>query len=262
MKLFNRKVELRIADLANTKVFTDLDIDFQIDKENTTTPNKAKFIIYNLSDDSRTFISKALNVIFYAGYEKANEVIFKGTITNKGISHETNGVDWITTIEVQEAKIGLNEIKCDKSFDGKVALSEVVDYLLSEMNLGKGFLELPNQSYNNGIALSGFARDRLKEICGKYRLEFSVQDENAYILPKGSKIEAGAITINAESGLIGSPTKTDKGINFICLLNPALKVNHKVTIDSLIYKGSFKIVKVTHKGSNYGDEFYTTIEAE
>lgn len=262
MKLFNRKVMLKVSDLSNTKVFTDLDIDFIIEKEDTATPNKAKFVVYNLSDDSRTFISKALNVIFYAGYESANEVIFKGTITNKGISHETNGIDWITTIEVQEATIGLNEIKCDKSFEGRVSLLEVVNYLLSEMNLGKGFLELPNQSYNNGIVLSGFARDRLKEICGKFRLEFSVQDGNAYILPKGTKIEAGAITINAESGLIGSPTKTDDGINFTCLLNPALKVNHKVIIDSLIYKGSFKIIKLTHKGSNYGDEFYSEVEAE
>ncbi len=264
MKLFDRKVILKVTDtkLNKSLEFKDLDIEFSIEKEDTTTPNKAKFVVYNLSADSRTFISKALNISFYAGYEIANEVIFVGQIIKNGISHETNGVDWVTTIDAQDGVNGLNEVKVDKSYKGVVNVSDVINYLLKEMGLGKGYFEIPNKSYNNGIVLSGFARDRLKEICGKHRLELSIQDGNAYIMPKASKVNASVVTVNSESGLIGSPTKTDKGISFTTLLNPALKVNHKVTVDSLVYKGSFKIKKLTHSGSDYGDDFYSKVEAE
>ena len=260
--LFNRKILFKATDtnLNTTIDITDLRIEFNINKDNKPQPNTAKFTIYNLSKDTMDFLSKkGINISFFGGYNKADSVLFIGQIAF--VSHKYNGLDWVSDINCQDSVNGLNLVKVNKSFNGRVSLDTVLKYLISEMGLGIGLLKIPDIQFNNGIALSGFARDRIREYCKNENLSFSVQDGNVYIILISEKITNNIFTINAESGLVGSPVLTEKGVKLEILLNGNVKIGYQIKIDSQSVNGTFKIDTLTHNGSQFDGNFYTSIEA-
>ena len=264
MKQFDRKLKLKLID-TDTNSALELDklhIDFIVEKTNQANANLAKVLIYNLSENSRGFISKQLQVTIYAGYQDENQAIFVGRIITDGIIHEFDKGTWATIIDIQDGDEGLNKVKIDKSFEGKVKLSNAIKYLIQEMGLGNGILRIPDVSFNNGLALSGFARDRIKELCKKERLVFNVEDGNVNIYSKTETLDNLEILVNADTGLINSPIKKEKGIEFETLLNPEAKIGKVVNLDSRTYKGKFKITELLHYGTNYTDAFYSKITGE
>ena len=256
---FDRKVKLVLTDKVKSMSWTDLHVDFVIEKTADATPNGAKFVIFNMNENSRGFVNKPMDVTFLAGYGSAETAVFVGQVIKDGIKHEYNGVDWVTVLDCRDANSGLNQVKVNKSFEGKVSLKKSVDYLIEEMGLGKGVLNIPDKQYNNGLALSGFARDRIREIAKKENLEFNVQDGNAFILAKDEKVDR-VVVVNAQTGLVGSPIVEDGGVSFECLLNPNIKIGGKVRVESRVVTGEYKVEKLRHAGDNHKGNYYTRVE--
>lgn len=84
------------------------------------------------------------------------------------------------------------------------------------------------------------------------------------------------IIINQNSGMIGSPERTDTGVNVKNLLLPDLKlgrrfeiksINEKINIGNLFFRkippiknaGVYRIDKINHKGDTHGNDWTTQI---
>ncbi|WP_243466096.1 baseplate hub protein [Sodalis glossinidius] len=63
--------------------------------------------------------------------------------------------------------------------------------------------------------------------------------------------------LSQETGMVGSPEKTDSGLKITCLLNPTLRIGALVRVRSILpsFDGDYKITELTHTG----DSWFTTL---
>lgn len=91
-------------------------------------------------------------------------------------------------------------------------------------------------------------------------LEWSIQDETLQIIPKTESSSNVIIELDSNTGLVGSPSKTAKGVEFTSLIQPKIRPGVKVKIKSKILEGIFKVRKVTHDGDSHQGDFLTKCE--
>ena len=68
--------------------------------------------------------------------------------------------------------------------------------------------------------------------------------------------------INEASGMIGSPGVTDDGLKVRLLMDPRLRLQDNVSVESQVIedRGLHQIVSIEHTGDNRGGDFYTNLE--
>ena len=170
--------------------------------------------------------------------------------------------DIITTIEVADGDNKYRNARLEKGYPPNTKLNPVFDDLEKSIGLSRGVREgVPEKTYAHGLTLSGLSRDHLDVLTRSNGLEWSVQDETLQIIPEGQGTSESLILLSPDSGLIGSPNKTKKGVEFISLIQPKLRPGRRVQVDSRLVKGIFKIRKVTHEGDSHEGDFLSKCEA-
>jgi hypothetical protein len=67
------------------------------------------------------------------------------------------------------------------------------------------------------------------------------------------------VSLTPDSGLIGTPKRTEDGITGKCLLQPNFKLNGLVHVESAeTGSGIHKVIAFTHTGDSRGNEWYTS----
>lgn len=273
--LYLRKVSLEIFPESGAgKTITELRIKFNCEKTNESNPNNGNIEIYNLSEQTRSLLEAAkTRVALQIGYygipnedgsfnsSKSNaETIFVGDVVKT--LHKVEGSDLITTIEVADGGNRFRNARLDKGYPAGIRTDTVFDDIEAAMGLAKGARSgIPTTKYANGLTLSGLARDHLNNLTKKNNLEWSIQDETLQIIPQGQGTDETIVLLTSDSGLIGSPNKTAKGVEFSSLVQPTLKPGRRVQIQSRTLNGVFKIRKVTHDGDSHSGDFLSKCEA-
>lgn len=265
--LFKRKVEVEIKGQNSTKKISGLKISFSVSKNNEATPNDAEIKIYNLSDETRKSLDgENISIELKAGYEGLNgdggniETIFIGNV--KKVTQEIQKPDIITSITAGDGEKKYRNKRHTKGYPEGTKLKTVVQDITKSLDLGKGSLDaIPDITYNSGVTLQGLCRDHLDNIARSNDLEWSIQDEKLQIIKRDGFTKDSVLVISPTSGLIGSPNKTKKGVEFTSLLQPQLKIGRKVEIKSRFISGKFKIRKVTHEGDSREGDFVSKCEA-
>lgn len=287
-ELYSRKVTVEIIPVSGLgKIIDQLRVKFRIEKTNVGQPNDAQIEIYNLSDQTRgLFEQPGTRVRVSIGYLGLNpdgvlgsgfyssasvETVFIGDINKakhekKGIGasvqQKIEGPDIVTTISAKDGENRYRNARLDKGYPPNSKLTAVFDDLIKAMGLSAGAKKgIPEKKWANGLALSGLARDHLNELCRANGLEWSIQDETVQIVAKTSGTPDTPLLISADSGLIGIPSKTDKGVEFTCLILPKLKPGRIVQVDSRVIKGAYKIRRVIHDGDSWQGDFLSKVEA-
>lgn len=255
-----------------------LRVKFNCEKTNERNPNNSKIEIYNLSEKTRSLLeAKKTRIRLQIGYlgtpEKSTQGIttgLKGNVAQifigdvKKVVHkiEGDGTDIVTTIEVLDGGNRYRNARMDKGFPPGTNLKQVYNELLEELGLDKGSIKgIPDRKYSQGLTLSGLVRDHLDTLSKANELEWSIQDEALQIIPKADFSSNVMVELNTDSGLVGSPSKTDKGVEFSSLIQPVLKPGIKVNIKSKIINGIFKLRKVVHAGDSHQGDFLSKCEA-
>ena len=105
-------------------------------------------------------------------------------------------------------------------------------------------------------------------------MNFYVQDQKAWLIPKQTRTEKVVATLTENTGLIGSPAlyeniggskqkdknKPDKGATIECQLNGAITAGSTVQIFSDKLKGLYKVISATHSGDYEGTNWRTKAE--
>lgn len=280
-ELYLRKVILDIVpERGEGKKIEDLRIRFRCEKTNESTPNDGKIEIFNLADNTRSMLEgKNTRVKLQIGYlgvpQRSSaglnvtgttgnvELVFIGNVT-KAV-HKIEGgekPDIITTLEVADGGNKFRNARLDKGYPPNTTLQRVYDDLITELGLGKGSVKgIPDKTYANGLALSGLVRDHLNTLSRANKLEWSIQDETLQIIPQQEGATSTTIELDPDSGLIGSPSKTAKGVEFNSLIQPKIRPGTMIKLTSKLVSGIFKVRKVVHEGDSHQGEFLSKCEA-
>lgn len=241
-------------------------IAFEIKKNDDSDPNKAKISLYNLSPDSRSYLEKTEEQMrLEAGYNGDLGVIFWGDIAKKGVKHERKGGDIVTTLQCGDGLIELQNAHIEISLSEGASCRQIIDRALAAIGLNLSVVSgVPNNQYSNGFSYSGTVKNLLDKICLFLDLKWSTQNNTIQIYPEDGSATELAVLLNSSTGLIGLPSKTDKGILVRSLLNYRLVPGGKFKLEtkdgSKTGSGTYTIVSVRHVGDTQEGDFYTEAE--
>lgn len=250
-------------------------ISFDIIKN--TEQNKAKIRIYNLAEKSREFLNENdslgdIQATLEAGYKPQGlKVLFIGDVERS--SYKRSGPDWITEIECKDGGQANQEVHFDKSYAGDVKVDiqtivkDLVDQLREKAQVNVDNImahikeKVKSEKIDWGLNIQGLAMKTLKMLLGKQGKEVSIQNNNIEIAEpteKESKNER-AITISVTTGMIGSPTMREKGIEFKSLINPVLSPAGQISsvfLNSKGFNSIYRVRSIKFKGDTHDNPWY------
>jgi hypothetical protein len=238
-------------------------VDFKVKRTTRRDPGRATVNLYNLDTVSRGIIeATGVSLILRAGYGLIPFLLFSGDVSKRGRKTTRKGPDIITTIEGGDGELLHQDIAFDIAYTGPIDNQTILLQILAAMATGLAPADpLLPMVYPQGAVFYGSAADALDTLCGDVGQEWSIQDGLLQILHPSSTRKDGAVLLTSETGLVGIPTKTDKGLNLVSLLNGNIKPGSLVSVGSLTYTGFAKAKKVEHVGDTHGKVFHTKIEA-
>lgn len=296
-KLFNRDFSCKIGaaeiSVQTPDPFTrvpvpTLRVSFKVEKSDSKDPNRAVVEIYNLNKANRSvlkdgsaLIAKAISLakktktqpvwdwplVIEAGYVGSKSQIFSGDV--KFADSRKDSVDWVTTIEAEDAGNQLANARISKSLGPGSTMYQILNELAIALNVGSGnsLLKFATQLsglrvYKKGVVLHGKVSDLLDRYCTSAGFRWCVMDGQLQVLGKNESLLETVVILNSSTGLIGSPELGEEGtIKCTALMQGRIKPGKKLLVESEKVTGSFRTEKVIFEGDTWGENWYSQIEA-
>lgn len=255
-----------------------LRIEFSVPKTSKKEPNKAKIKLYNLDPTTAALIEsdEARNSIkLFAGYggtfgggspdeSGAPGLIFSGEIRRGKAKTVLAPPHRITTIEANDGGSKYRSARMNKSYNAGITAFRLIDDIARSFNVTISVPDdIRDQPIEEGLVATGPSRDILSSLGDSLGFEWYFEDDELKIVALDGDNGEEAFLLTPETGLIGSPEKTDKGVNVVSLLNPALRVRRIVRVESRDTTGWFRIQSLEHHGDSYdGNDFTTNMECK
>lgn len=256
----------------------ELRIEFSISKSVSSAANTADIKIFNLTESHRNSIGNEFDEItLEAGYIPPNGggnvgIIFKGAV--RDVMHEKDQKgNIITTISCGDGDKALRKATISKSYPKGTPVKDVVEDLYKEMEkqgVDKGEWKFPDKmtdkTFKRPYAACGSCAREMDTIGRGNGFYWSSQDQVVEIIP-GDEFIGGVVLLTPQTGLIGTPAITDNGVRVSALLNPEIRPNRRVQIESDTLSmnaanGVYRVSDVTYSGNNMDGEFKVDISGE
>jgi hypothetical protein len=260
-------------------------IVFTVDQTLRGPPNTANIQVYNLNPTNAGKIKEEFDdVVLDCGYQGNPRIIFRGGI--KFPTHYREGTDWITEIQAADGDRAYTEAHVGTTLAAGKTPYDAVDEVLKQMpGVRKGHIELPTDAYSRGKVLLGPARRVLEQISRDYAANWSITNGTLNIVRADSVLPSQAVVVNSQTGMIGAPEISAKGVKIKMQLNPEVVPHCAVVIDNNNIKiqaiqqysngpkvkekklvrldpdGRYKVYKLRHQGDTRGPDWYTEVEA-
>lgn len=265
----------------NTLDLTGLRCTFTCEKSTTSTPNYSQITVYNLSQESIASIVAGDRVILEAGYENGNYgMIFSGEIIQPMVSRESS-TDIALTLIVQDGDAYLNSAFTAQTIAKSSTQADIVNACLSgrtDVSAGLITSELNSSRLARGKVLFGKSSKYLSKVANGSASQLYIEDGKVNIIAASDYASDQAVELNPATGLIGTPEQTDDGVSAQCLINPSIKLNTLVYINSRLVSqkqvaegetgytavnadGVYRVVGLTVEGDTHGDSWYMTLTA-
>lgn len=263
LRQWNRVVRLLCGQPGQQgRAWSQLRINASIKKTDSKKPDKGTIQIYNLNEDSRGYIQNDGNVLILSAGYREPEVIFTGDVDE--VTNTKDGRDWVTEIEAADGRRSYQEGALFQTFEPPLNSQTLLTRIATAMGLTITNLpaEMTVIEYLQGFTIAGPARDALDDIAESTGTKWSIQDGELIITLAGQGLDQQAFLVTPESGLVGTPEKTKKGLKFQMLLNGKVKPRRPVAVRSRDFD-AFVIPKtVEHQlDTGFDRDFYTSVEA-
>jgi len=263
-----------------SRIISELRVNFEITKSVLSFPNLCKLVIYNPNEDTLSALQKKFTkIVLNAGYEGDVRLLFKGEVRN--VFQTRAGVDSIITVYAGDGERDWQNATFNKTFTENVTISAAIEDVLKsfkEVTIGvvNGLPQVADKL--RGQTLSGSSKDILDGFADEYGFNWNIQDGEVIITPVESPLEADeAVLVNSATGMLGSPTVTEIGADVRTLLNPRLLPNKAFKIESITgdvqlgnlffrnvkrttAEGTYKIQEVTFKGDSREGEWTSSVK--
>lgn len=263
--LFNRQYKFLFGQPnAQGKLITQLHITFDIEKTDKSEPNQATITVYNLNSESRAELSKPdTQVYLEAGYGDDTGIIFQGN--NLRLTEMKNGTDIIVELRTGDGEKQIQETMVNASFPAgslvKDAITRIVDLFPNIAGKSSELSGLPLTKLATNLIASEPAKAMLDKLLGSIGFDWSIQDGEFRTVKKELPSQDATVIVSPKSGLLQSPVKTEKGIQFVSFLNARFRPMRSVTLKDTKLDGTYKIIKVNHRGDNETGDWLSMVEA-
>lgn len=282
-----RNCRLVVGDSAGNGIdLSDLHIRFAIFQGTTQSPHRADIRVYNLSDATRKKIQlEATRVQLQTGYGDNLKLLFQGDLIQKRDGRE-NATDSFLDLLAADGDNAYNQSVINTTLAAGASAADVHQSLVASMSsfsVNGGITPtLPPTQLARGKVMYGMTRDYLREFSKGVGAQWHVSAGYLNMVPIDGVLNAPAVVLTSQTGLIGFPTQTIDGIIVKCLLNPDIGVGRLLKIDnasiqtaklsadygaaaanasipSIASDGFYKTLAVNHNGDNRGVNWYTDI---
>ncbi len=236
---------------------------FEIEKTRTASANTGKLTIFNLSPDTAALLEHEpeadVQIILEVGYGDNLDMLFIGDLTNSSTSPQ--GADWITDIECSSGMSATKSARIDKSYAANTPYKTIAaDIVKSLQNAGQvvagSMADLKNQIAQNGFSAAGMSHEILERVMRAMGGEFSIQDNEIQIIEKDGHTPDEAVLLTPRTGLIGSPIKKNKGIEFKALIQEKIRPGRRIKIESKGVNGIYTVRVCRFSGDTHGQHWY------
>lgn len=269
----------RAGLLGGSLDFVGLKMEFQIEKTESSDPNKCNLTIHNLNKNTRNLINVDKTILqLYAGYQQdaGEELLFTGNITL--VNNDITRPNIMSYIEANDGELKLNTTRLSVAFSESVTiyqiLIKVIDAFGLPIQLKKNIEFTKNIKYNNGSSFTGKAKDLMNLLSVDVGLTWSIQNGELKFYKNDTADTSIAVLLNSESGLINSPkrikikqgTRIEKkeidGWEIVSLLQPKIEPGStiKITSKEIPENSQFKVVNVKHSGDSLTGHFQSIME--
>lgn len=270
-KLFARRWNVTVGD-NQTLSTSDLRIVFKVKKSLEKDPNTASIKITNLSEGSRSKLSrKGMSVILQAGYEGSLGTIFTGD--SRTIDHVRDSADWLTHIQCGDGEHAYRYARVNESFAANTDIASAIRKVAGSLGLNTGNLEdMLSQgtavtSFKHGFTAFGPASQVLDTLLKAAGFQWSIHQGALQVRKPDEPVQSQVFKLTPDTGLLGSPDHTapDKKkkpaiLKVRSLLNPQLIPGYVVAVESDGVEGEFIMRQVEHSGDSHGSDWFTDLE--
>lgn len=248
----------------------ELDMEFTVPFDDTSEPNEAELIIYNLTKNTISQFEYNSEITIEAGYGDDTGLIFSGRVSM--LLTDRDGNDTRTTVTA------IDDISLDKRGIVSVAYKAGVtaSYILKD--LIQKYMGLPiavfkttkDETYTYDMNVEGSLQDNIRKFADMCGTSLYIQNSKIYVRPS-TDMEEGTFYISGDTGMIESPEafeeevtvdgynkKVVQGFKVKMLLQHRVKVASLVQLDSLLIKGQFRVRAGQHVYD--GTDFTTELE--
>lgn len=271
-----------VVDLGNNEALdlSELRCKFSIKKTAFEEPNQSILTIYNLSPENENRIIQSGQAVYIeAGYNGSfYGKIYQGNIIQPLRSKE-NGVDYKLTLVSMDSERFTTWGLVSVSLTAKQTMRDAIVAATTKAKypLETGSIADTRISYPRGKVMFGQSSKYLNQIAKSMNCSYYAEDGFVNIISPELLPPDEIFSLGPENGLIGSPTQTEIGISFECLLNPLISVNSFVRIDNkkienyryspgtairdLDSQGIYRVITVTYVGDTRGEDWKCECEA-
>lgn len=274
--------------------FLVFDQNFRLTFDITINPvgaNQCTAQIYNLSEES---LAKVKNIVkeneerykkqlpqlillIFAGYAEGDglEFLYSANITHTNTIYQAP--DYITTISAYGGAIPFKNVFMQVAYqagiDSVTILKQIAKELEMTVDSSTDFGTAIN--FNNGVTISGQAKEALDNIAGLAGLHWTLTANNTLrFSPIGLSSDDTVLFLSPDSGIINPIRDMDEagfqlldigllnGYEVDILLEPKALTQRRVQIESKTVNGEFFIQSVEHKGDTRGNNWMTVLQVK
>jgi hypothetical protein len=239
-------------------------IKFDVLMNDGSTPNSAKISITNPAPDTISLAQQEGAVVrLLVGYSSGGGVerlIFHGEPIPDGIEERRESTDRVLSVEAQDGRTAYTGTFMDVSYASEQTARQVFQVVADELGLPIGAYDIgDDERFPYGRALSGTARSILDDLCGMVGRQWTIRDGTLQIWETGTTTGEDAILFTPTTGLVGSPTKTDTGVEIKALIDPSMRPGRAFRVESEAISGDYRCTECRFRGDSRGSEFYVEV---
>lgn len=259
--------------------WSDLDIHGEVTKTDGMEPNKGTVEMWNLNPDSHQFISTESEDRFvrvFAGFHTA-ALIFQGSVTKVERPNDSNEPK--TVIKSGDGQKAYSQSTVSQGYEGQVSLFRKVkdagkamvkgegvkgDTEVEGLSIGEKFKEVAQGKLSGlGGYLDGSASKNLEKLAGSVGGVASIQDGQIQVYLQDEDIGRPATVVSRETGMIGVPESTDRGVKCRKLLDETIQIKRLIDLRTITTEldGLYLVVKADFDFTNFDDRFEVEFEA-
>jgi hypothetical protein len=214
----------------------DLRIYFKVTKTIGGHPNTASIKIYNLAPDTEDLVKGEFDdVLLNAGYEGATALLFRGNI--RYAEGFDDGPERVLQLDCGDGDKDYQEVMINTSMPSGSTTDDLINHIVSKFSkIKKGTVTIASKKRSRGRVISMMAARLLDHVAAENDAHWSFQDGELHVIPATATLPNEAIVITAETSLLGTPKRTDKGIEVRCQLDPRILPNGKIFLDNKDFK--------------------------
>jgi hypothetical protein len=266
MELRNRKALLLLEDV----VIERHRIAFSVSRTLSSRPDSIDVSVYNLDETRRDRLTtlRDVQISLEVGYSAGSQTVFSGTLRN--VEHAREGAEDVTRI-TGAAGIRVRRDRLQLSVARNTPIITAIETIVRRSGLGEGNLRTLKKDLGLQVAttprsLTGSPQQQMKAVLDGVGFQYTIQNGSFVFTRKGQAATNTAVVLSGDTGLIGRPTISRKGVlSARCLLIPGVMPGRLVQViastDRKPVDSLWTIRTDQVRGDTHGPDWYIDFEA-